>query len=746
MARGRAKGRITTFFSYKGGVGRTMAVANVAFIAALAGKRVLVMDWDLEAPGLPVYFRGITEPAAASQIRRSKGVLNLFVDWRDKMACATSGKDVQDIVRHYRSGKPFEECICPLLPEGRLPKGAKLDIIGAGANVIGDSEPVPYAEALSRFQWSDFFELCAGGAMLTSLQTWCKQKYDYILLDSRTGLADVAGICTMQLPDEVVLCFILNLQNTEGVADIARSIRNSRGDEISIRVSPMRVSKDRPTEESDARSRAQRALRRAGLEATLVESDMTQLSIAAASNIPFYETLAPFAASSMTADPLTFEYLKMTQQLCGADFAMPRLDQAWVDDVRRRLQPRMATVEYLAALEGADPDRAIDELNRFLDGAIDADPRRELDPEYAQALVNTAFEANDWFWDDHDEATRGLGEKALLLLRHLHAFDDADWRLALIDAYDEFDSRWESTTSYVERVKARDALLADGPQTDDIVLRRVSLRIQNARQINARSGTANQINRQLAQAEELLEQIPLPRPSSTIEDMALKYAEIAALRGQRAMARRHDEAREQWRLVIRLTSGTSAGRAAVLRAEAHAAIATLIANDDPDEAAKEIIAAVEVWPGVTRNIDQFAKALAIISRASDREQHAAAFARMVLGRPGEHRMMVGAGARAVGATARFLLLLDQLATMVAGSGRGRREALGNIGNAAEHQLQRVMRVHRDRLGDSANMARLLTACQTLFETLAAGGASPATLDRHKISIDRVRALLRQADK
>ena len=45
-----------TFYSYKGGVGRTMALANIAVLLSKRGKKVLVVDWDLEAPGLHEYF------------------------------------------------------------------------------------------------------------------------------------------------------------------------------------------------------------------------------------------------------------------------------------------------------------------------------------------------------------------------------------------------------------------------------------------------------------------------------------------------------------------------------------------------------------------------------------------------------------------------------------------------------------------------------------------------------------------
>jgi Mrp family chromosome partitioning ATPase len=39
-----SQGQIITFYSYKGGTGRTMALANVAWILARNGKRVLAVD------------------------------------------------------------------------------------------------------------------------------------------------------------------------------------------------------------------------------------------------------------------------------------------------------------------------------------------------------------------------------------------------------------------------------------------------------------------------------------------------------------------------------------------------------------------------------------------------------------------------------------------------------------------------------------------------------------------------------
>lgn len=754
MARKAASGRLTTFFSYKGGVGRTMAVANVGFIAALAGKRVLLMDWDLEAPGLSVYFRGITEPAAAGEIRKAKGVLDLFVDWRDKMEAATTSQAVMDTVRRYRSGKPFEECVCSLMPAARLPKGGRLDIIGAGSNLIGDGNPLPYAEALSRFQWPGFFTDFAGGVLLEALRKWARQNYDYILLDSRTGLADVAGICTMQLPDEVVLCFVLNRQNTEGVADIAAAVRASRGEDVSIRVSPMRVSKDRPTEEADARARAQRALRRSGLDADKVESDMTLLSVAAAPNVPFYETIAPFAATSPTADQLTFDYLRLAQELCGLTFDFPRIDPAWVDEVRQRLQPRMTTIEYLTSLRGADPDRAVDELDRFIDGAIDADPGRELDPDYVQALVSTALEASEWFWEEEEgvERTHALGKKALNLLRHLHKFDEADWRIPLADAIEEFDQRVRDNdgTSGIDRSKELDDLLGDGPQSADIILRRAGLRIQNARLLfhTPRAGPA--IARNLLQAEDLLENAPLPYQHETSEEIDLLFAEIANIRAVRAARRKPAEAEEEWRRVTSLLPAKSVGRAAVLRSQAHLSIANMIAKRDPDGAADQIMEAVNVWPAsVWRQLDSLERAIEIISAASDSDRLAVPFTIAALGKFSELRVMIGSGPRAMAQAEKFARSFDQLAGMIVNGGGRRREALNACAHAGELLLLRAQRMYRARGGTETSgreIHKALTAYHALFETLVTAGASLPALDGLKQQIDKLRMLLRRTEK
>src|SRR5262245_52185610 len=72
----KAPGRIITFYSYKGGTGRSMLLANTAWLLANAGHNVLMVDWDLEAPGLHRYMSPfLTDP----QVSDSNGLIDMVL-------------------------------------------------------------------------------------------------------------------------------------------------------------------------------------------------------------------------------------------------------------------------------------------------------------------------------------------------------------------------------------------------------------------------------------------------------------------------------------------------------------------------------------------------------------------------------------------------------------------------------------------------------------------------------------------
>ena len=52
-------------------------------------------------------------------------------------------------------------------------------------------------------------------------------EYDFIFIDSRTGISDYSGICNLQLPNVNVIIMAANEQNISGCKRIVNQIRNS---------------------------------------------------------------------------------------------------------------------------------------------------------------------------------------------------------------------------------------------------------------------------------------------------------------------------------------------------------------------------------------------------------------------------------------------------------------------------------------------------------------------------------------
>ena len=76
---------------------------------------------------------------------------------------------------------------------------------------------------VNTFQWGDFYTQFGGGIYLEAVKAQLRADYDFILIDSRTGLSDTSGICTVQMPDDLVVCFTLNRQSIHGAAATATS-------------------------------------------------------------------------------------------------------------------------------------------------------------------------------------------------------------------------------------------------------------------------------------------------------------------------------------------------------------------------------------------------------------------------------------------------------------------------------------------------------------------------------------------
>ncbi|MGW4234867.1 FxSxx-COOH system tetratricopeptide repeat protein [Streptomyces sp. NPDC004980] len=230
MTAGR-DGRIVTFYSYKGGTGRTMALANTAWILAANGKRVLAVDWDLEAPGLHRFFHPFLDP---STLGATTGVIDLITEYA--WAATNPAQRSDDWHRDYARIQPHAVSLNPEALGWQFPRGGTLDFVSAGR------QNREYSATVSTFDWDNFYDRLGGGHFFDALRDDMKANYDYVLIDSRTGLSDIADICTVHLPDVLVDCFTLSDQSIDGAASVARQIAERyTGRPISIFPVPMRI-------------------------------------------------------------------------------------------------------------------------------------------------------------------------------------------------------------------------------------------------------------------------------------------------------------------------------------------------------------------------------------------------------------------------------------------------------------------------------------------------------------------------
>lgn len=205
-------GKIITFYSYKGGTGRTMALANVGYLLSLWGYKVLMVDWDLEAPGLENFFKELMD---ISKVSKSPGVIDILNYFQES-------DNPSNVDIHY--WKKF------LVPVDIGTKGADLHLLVAG-NCNED-----YFRKVRDLDISSLYSNYGGGEILEALRNDWKDEYDFILIDSRTGITDIGGVCTIQLPDTLVLFFTATEQALNGVVEVAQRAYSAQKELLSDRL------------------------------------------------------------------------------------------------------------------------------------------------------------------------------------------------------------------------------------------------------------------------------------------------------------------------------------------------------------------------------------------------------------------------------------------------------------------------------------------------------------------------------
>jgi cellulose biosynthesis protein BcsQ len=287
---------IVTFYSYRGGVGRTTALVNVGLELARRGRNVLLVDFDLESPDL-------TSFPMLGQEERHPGIV-----------------DYVEVYRETGRSPEITEYLYPVELSGT--KGGQLWVMPAGR---GDAK---YWEALAEIDWQVLYDHQGGYLFFedTRLQ-WEKLGVNYVLIDTHSGITPPLGISTRQLADAVVMVFNPHKSGNDGL------------NEVSWRID--QESEQRIDKESEQTGR--KPIEQFFVASSVVEADESLSSLL---NNGEYETEAgifPLAALV----PFSYRLLFGKQLLVGED-RTGRLAQEY-----RRLAHALIRVNFTQDRDGA---------------------------------------------------------------------------------------------------------------------------------------------------------------------------------------------------------------------------------------------------------------------------------------------------------------------------------------------------------------------------------------------------------
>jgi formylglycine-generating enzyme required for sulfatase activity/cellulose biosynthesis protein BcsQ len=222
-------GKVIAFYSYKGGTGRTMALANVGCALARDAKLlrpVLLVDWDLEAPGLHRYLRKQVTSAFRGDeglFDNAPGLIDLFIELRNHIATQSDpSKPEQDFdaVSSLVDRFPLESYIIKTdIPRLHLLKAGRFDN--------------DYAANIASFHWLELYH--RSPYLLRAFADRLANDYSSVVIDSRTGLTDTSGICAMLMPEVLVTVFTPNRQSLFGVIDLIHEAARYRAKSDDLR-------------------------------------------------------------------------------------------------------------------------------------------------------------------------------------------------------------------------------------------------------------------------------------------------------------------------------------------------------------------------------------------------------------------------------------------------------------------------------------------------------------------------------
>ncbi|MEQ9235915.1 P-loop ATPase, Sll1717 family [Coleofasciculus sp. E2-BRE-01] len=193
---------IVTFYSFKGGVGRSTALGLVASILARRNRRVVMVDFDLEAPGISIMFRSDTETF--------NGEIYGVLDYLH-----------QRYLTPDQNIPPIESCVYPI----NLPTRGELFLVPVGEY---NENYIHRLADLDRHTLEKFYqgETNPVNQLIEDINTQINP--DVILVDARPGFNDTSAIALFDLADTGILCFSPTDQSFEGLRWVVKGVRKHR--------------------------------------------------------------------------------------------------------------------------------------------------------------------------------------------------------------------------------------------------------------------------------------------------------------------------------------------------------------------------------------------------------------------------------------------------------------------------------------------------------------------------------------
>jgi len=200
------------FYSYKGGVGRSLLLANAARFLATLGKGVVALDFDFEAPGLHYKLGGGQSYVDG---RRSSNFPLPAGGAVPYLIATAEGADPPP---------PFDEHMMsvPVPTEA----GGWLKLMPAGP-APHQSYWVALKDLSDRLRLTD--PSGRGFMALLDLQARIADELrpDYLLIDARTGVTELGGLATTVLADTVVCLFVANQESLDGTLTVVEALKGA---------------------------------------------------------------------------------------------------------------------------------------------------------------------------------------------------------------------------------------------------------------------------------------------------------------------------------------------------------------------------------------------------------------------------------------------------------------------------------------------------------------------------------------